>query len=261
MTRAERARSWSRRFRKFIRTRIASSISRRRCNFWSRRSFPRNAPTSASTWSRRRFSRRYRSAADFAAAEPAKLEKAIQSTGFFRNKAKSIRAAAAAIVQEHGGKVPQTMAELNALPGVGRKTANVVLGNAFQVDEGIVVDTHVTRLSQRLGLTKQMDPEKIEQRPDEARPARALDDLESLAHLARAPPLFCAETRLSELRGAAALPVRPALYPARRSARFRLSWFSSSMRSTQLRSFRRSVCAAVRTPSATFPGPRRSSFP
>lgn len=105
---------------------------------------------------------RYRSAADYAAAVPAELERAIQSTGFFRNKARSIRAAAAAIVQEHGGQVPQTMAELHALPGVGRKTANVVLGNAFQKDEGVVVDTHVARLSQRLGLTKETDAEKIE---------------------------------------------------------------------------------------------------
>lgn len=105
---------------------------------------------------------RYRSAADFAAANPAELEKEIQSTGFFRNKAKSIRAAAAALVEEHGSKVPQTMAALNALPGVGRKTANVVLGNAFHKDEGIVIDTHVARLSQRLGLTKQTDAEKIE---------------------------------------------------------------------------------------------------
>lgn len=105
---------------------------------------------------------RYRSAADFAAAPPSQLEKAIQSTGFFRNKAKSIRGATAAIVKEHGGKVPQTMAELRALPGVGRKTANVVLGNAFHVDEGIVVDTHVIRLSERLGLTTESDPEKIE---------------------------------------------------------------------------------------------------
>ena len=104
----------------------------------------------------------YRTAADFAAAEPAKLEKAIQSTGFFRNKAKSIRAAASTIVTEHGGKVPQTMEQLHALPGVGRKTANVVLGNAFQIDEGIVVDTHVARVSQRLGLTKQTDAVKIE---------------------------------------------------------------------------------------------------
>lgn len=105
---------------------------------------------------------RYRSAADFAAAPPAQLEKAIQSTGFFRNKAKSIRGATAAIAKDHGGKVPQTMAALRTLPGVGRKTANVVLGNAFQIDEGIVVDTHVIRLSQRLGLTKESDPEKIE---------------------------------------------------------------------------------------------------
>lgn len=105
---------------------------------------------------------RYRSAADFAAAPAPELEKAIQSTGFFRNKTKSIRAATAAIVKNHGGKVPRTMAELHALPGVGRKTANVVLGNAFHVDEGIVVDTHVIRLSQRLGLTTASDPEKIE---------------------------------------------------------------------------------------------------
>jgi endonuclease-3 len=105
---------------------------------------------------------RYRSAADFAAAKPAELEKAIQSTGFFRNKAKSIRAASAAIENDYRGKVPRTMAELNALPGVGRKTANVVLGNAFAVNEGIVVDTHVARLSQRLGLTTNDNPEKIE---------------------------------------------------------------------------------------------------
>jgi endonuclease III len=105
---------------------------------------------------------RYRSAAAFAAAPPAELEQAIQSTGFFRNKTKSIRAAAAAIEEKHGGKVPQTMDELHALPGVGRKTANVVLGNAFNKNEGVVVDTHVARLSQRLGLTTQQDPEKIE---------------------------------------------------------------------------------------------------
>jgi len=105
---------------------------------------------------------RYRTAADYARAKPAELEKAIQPTGFFRNKTKSIRAATMAIEKKHGGKVPQTMAELHALPGVGRKTANVVLGNAFHKNEGIVVDTHVARLSQRLGLTMQQDPEKIE---------------------------------------------------------------------------------------------------
>jgi endonuclease-3 len=105
---------------------------------------------------------KYRSAKDYANAPSAELEKAIQSTGFFRNKTRSIRAATAAIERDHGGKVPQTMAALRALPGVGRKTANVVLGNAFQKDEGIVVDTHVVRLAQRLGLTNQQDPEKIE---------------------------------------------------------------------------------------------------
>ena len=105
---------------------------------------------------------KYRSAADFAHARQETLEKEIKSTGFFRNKAKSIRAAAAAIEERHGGTVPETMAELHDLPGVGRKTANVVLGNAFGKDEGIVVDTHVARLSQRLRLTKQTEAEKIE---------------------------------------------------------------------------------------------------
>lgn len=106
--------------------------------------------------------RKYRSAADYAKAPPAELETAIKSTGFFRNKAKSIRAAAARIVERHKGKVPDTMEALHDLPGVGRKTANVVLGNAFHRNEGIVVDTHVIRLSERLRLTKQKDPEKIE---------------------------------------------------------------------------------------------------
>ena len=105
---------------------------------------------------------RYRSAAEYAQSSPDELEAMIKPTGFFRNKTKSIRAATAAIVEKHGGNVPDTMAELNALPGVGRKTANVVLGNAFGKDEGIVVDTHVARLSERLRITKQTDPEKIE---------------------------------------------------------------------------------------------------
>jgi endonuclease-3 len=106
---------------------------------------------------------RFRTAKDYAKAPQEKLEGMIRSTGFFRNKAKSIRAAAAAITTEHAGRVPATMEQLHALPGVGRKTANVVLGNAFGKDEGIVVDTHVMRVSQRLRLTKHSDPEKIEQ--------------------------------------------------------------------------------------------------
>jgi endonuclease-3 len=106
---------------------------------------------------------KYRKAKDYAAASPPTLERMIRSTGFFRNKTKSIRAAAAAIVAKHGGEVPATMQELHDLPGVGRKTANVVLGNAFKKAEGIVVDTHVTRLSHRLRLSRQTDPEKIEE--------------------------------------------------------------------------------------------------
>ncbi len=105
---------------------------------------------------------KYRTARDYADAPKADLENTIKSTGFYRNKTKSIRGAMRAIVEKHGGKVPDTMEELYALPGVGRKTANVVLGNAFHKNDGIVVDTHVIRLSQRLGLTKHKDPEKRE---------------------------------------------------------------------------------------------------
>ena len=106
---------------------------------------------------------KYRTAADFANAPITDLEQAIKSTGFFRNKAKSIKTACRAIVDEHGGGVPRTMDELLQLGGVGRKTANVVLGNAFNINCGIVVDTHVARLAQRLGLTREKTPEKIEQ--------------------------------------------------------------------------------------------------
>ncbi|MCU0786269.1 MAG: endonuclease III [Verrucomicrobia bacterium] len=106
--------------------------------------------------------KRYRSAADFANADLAELEQDIRPTGFFRNKAKNIKACCAALVEKHGGEVPRTMAELIQLGGVGRKTANVVLGNAFGINVGVVVDAHISRLSQRLGLTKYNDPEKIE---------------------------------------------------------------------------------------------------
>ena len=106
---------------------------------------------------------KYRTAEDYADADPSELEEDIRATGFYRNKARSLRNMAGALVEEHGGEVPATMQELVALPGVGRKTANVVLGNAFGVDEGIVVDTHVRRVSGRLGLTENQDPVKIEQ--------------------------------------------------------------------------------------------------
>jgi endonuclease-3 len=108
--------------------------------------------------------KKYRTAADYARVPQEELEKDIQSTGFYRNKAKSIRGMAQALVDQHGGKVPDTMEELVNLAGVGRKTANVVLGNAFNQNVGVVVDTHVTRLANRLGLTKQkVDAVKIEQ--------------------------------------------------------------------------------------------------
>jgi endonuclease-3 len=107
--------------------------------------------------------RKYKTAADYARAPAGELEKAIRPTGFFNSKARSLRRAGAAIAAEHGGKVPDTMEALVKLPGVGRKTANVILGNAFGKDEGFVVDTHVARLSKRLGFTRQTDPVKIEQ--------------------------------------------------------------------------------------------------
>jgi endonuclease-3 len=106
--------------------------------------------------------KKYRRAADYAKAPVPALEREIKSTGFFRSKTKSIRGATATIVRKFGGRVPDSMEKLRELPGVGRKTANVVLGNAFGKNEGIVVDTHVSRLSQRLRLTKETDPEKIE---------------------------------------------------------------------------------------------------
>lgn len=106
--------------------------------------------------------KRYRSADDFASADPAELENAIRSTGFFRNKAKNIRECCQALVEEHAGKVPREIDALVKLPGVGRKTANVVLGTAYDIASGVVVDTHVGRLSRRLGLTKKTDPVKVE---------------------------------------------------------------------------------------------------
>ena len=106
---------------------------------------------------------RYATPAALAAAKPEELEEMIKSTGFFRAKAKSLIGMATTIAERHGGEVPPLMEKLVGLPGVGRKTANVVLGNAFGLDEGFVVDTHVTRVSQRLALTRQVDPVKIEQ--------------------------------------------------------------------------------------------------
>ena len=106
--------------------------------------------------------RRYKTASQFAGADPSELEQMIHSTGFFRNKAKSIQGACRLIAQKHRGKVPATMEELIELPGVARKTANVVLGVAFEKAEGVVVDTHVQRLARRLDLSSESRPEKIE---------------------------------------------------------------------------------------------------
>lgn len=107
--------------------------------------------------------RKYRSAADFARAPLAQLEQDIRSTGFYRNKARNIQACCRRLVEEFAGQVPQRLDDLVTLPGVGRKTANVVLGTAFGIASGVVVDTHVTRLARRMGLTRTSDAVKIEQ--------------------------------------------------------------------------------------------------
>lgn len=107
--------------------------------------------------------KKYKTPEDFAYASPAELEKEIRPTGFFRNKTKSIMGASKGIIERFGGHVPRTMEQLLTLPGVARKTANVVLGTAYGIAAGVVVDTHVMRLSQRLDLTRNEDPKKIEQ--------------------------------------------------------------------------------------------------
>jgi endonuclease III len=123
---------------------------------------------------------KYRTAEDYADSNPEELEEDIRPTGFYRNKARSLRGMANALVEKHAGEVPRTMSELVALPGVGRKTANVVLGNAFGTNEGIVVDTHVRRVSGRLGLTESSDPVNIEQELMEVVP---VEDRTIFSHL------------------------------------------------------------------------------
>ncbi len=107
--------------------------------------------------------KKYRSASDYAKAELTELENDIRRIGLYRNKAKNIQAACRALAENHNGEVPDSLEELTALAGVGRKTANVVLGNAFNINSGVVVDTHVARLVERLGITREKTPEKIEQ--------------------------------------------------------------------------------------------------
>jgi endonuclease-3 len=110
-----------------------------------------------------RLFQKYRTAADYVAAAPEELAQDVQSTGFYRQKAQTIQRCCAALLQQHHGAVPDTLEALVRLPGVGRKTANVVLGNALHRPQGIAVDTHVQRLAQRLGLTTESTPDKIEQ--------------------------------------------------------------------------------------------------
>jgi endonuclease-3 len=148
--------------------------------------------------------KRYPSAAELADARPEELEVLIKSTGFFRNKTKSLLGMANALLERHNGDVPSQMDALVELPGVGRKTANVVLGNAFHITEGIVVDTHVSRLSGRLGLTPQTDAVKIE---EDLMPLIERDDWTILAHLfidhgraiCKAPKPLCEQCVLNDI--------------------------------------------------------------
>jgi endonuclease III len=148
--------------------------------------------------------RKYPDPAAFAAAGQVEMEKDVRQTGFFRNKAKAVIAASRAVMEKHAGEVPKTMDELTALPGVGRKTANVVLSNAFKLPVGVVVDTHVARVSGRLGFTAQADPVKIEEDLMKLIPKK---EWTSYSHrviehgrnicIARKPK--CSECRLNEL--------------------------------------------------------------
>jgi endonuclease-3 len=126
------------------------------------------------------FFARYPTAEDLARADRAEVEEMIRSTGFFRNKARSLVGMAQALVADHRGEVPRTMDELQVLPGVGRKTANVVLGNVYGINEGVTVDTHVTRLSRLLGLTRHDDAVRIEQ---DLMPLFPREDWALLSHL------------------------------------------------------------------------------
>ena len=148
--------------------------------------------------------RKYKDAEDYVNAPPAELEQDIHSTGFFRNKAKAIQGACRMILEEYGGRVPDSIEELVALPGVARKTANVVLGNAYEIASGVVVDTHVSRVSQRLKLSEHEQPEKIERDLIELVPRRDWIIFPHLliAHgraICKARTPLCAECRVESL--------------------------------------------------------------
>jgi endonuclease III len=153
---------------------------------------------------------RYPTVRDLAGARTEDVEEVIRSTGFFRQKTRSLLGMAEAVMQRHGGQVPGTMAELVKLPGVGRKTANVVLGNAFDRDEGVVVDTHVRRLSGRLGLTRHTDPARIERDLIDLLPRDQWTDLPHLfiyhgRAVCRAPRALCDQCVLANLCPSAGL--------------------------------------------------------
>jgi endonuclease-3 len=167
---------------------------------------------------------KYRSAADYANAPPGELEADIKSTGFFNQKARNVRALGRLLVEEFGGEVPATMQELLRLPGVARKTANIVLGNAFGKVEGIAVDTHVHRLSRRLGFSRNDDPNKVEHDLMALFPKRRwwkltyllIEHGRAVCH-AKVP--LCADCVVNELCPASRVPARAASPPVRVPAR------------------------------------------
>ena len=217
----------------------------------------------------------YPTAQTLAGAEPARIEELIRSAGFFRAKTKSIMGMATALVERHGGDVPTTMEELVRLPGVGRKTANVVLGNAFGINDGVVVDTHVSRVSARLGLTTESDPVKIER---DLMPLFPREEWTMLSHLfiehgrticlARTPK--CAECPLNDICPSSRVApgtisrAAPAVAPRNRKA-------SAPARGARVSGARSSPSASARSPKSpgrpaagsrtSSPRPRRPGSP
>lgn len=187
---------------------------------------------------------KYPDPASLAAASIDELEPMIVSTGFFRNKAKSILGAARAIVDEHGGEVPSTMDDLTNLPGVGRKTANVVLGNAFGLNEGIVVDTHVRRVANRLALTRSEDPVQIEQDLMPLVPKkdwkifshRVIDHGRTICH-AKKP--LCDECLLADVCPSAGVAIKKKVKPRAALSRTTRSRVNSNQRTADDRPYRK----------------------
>jgi endonuclease-3 len=168
--------------------------------------------------------RKYRTPADYAQAPPGELERDIRPTGFFNNKARSLRRAAAVLQKEFGGKLPEAEEDLLTLPGVGRKTANVIRGNAFGRIAGMVVDTHVGRLSRRLGLTKETDPVKVEMAmnalvPGKERAALAHRLIQHGRRVCTSRRAFCDRCVLADLCPKIGVSIVPRSSPAKRTAR------------------------------------------